>query len=161
MKPGDTVLVHGASGGVREYFHISDWFWVLQNVLKSNLNLTHLTQKVVSHNDCNYFWLMEIIKLHASDKQPSLSKSQVKEFILCLLFRFRVFSRAASLSGATYLVTMVSVWMYVRQLCNRKINHILTYTKEFFLTADLAWPKLTAPPPRQNQTKYLLISTIS
>ena len=27
---------------------------------------------------------------------------------------------------------------FVRQLSNRKINHILTYTKEFFLTADLA-----------------------
>ena len=53
----------------------------------------------------------------------------------------------------------------VRQLSNRKINHILTHTKEFFLTADLAWPKLTPPPPPgQNWTKsatYLLISTIS
>ena len=45
MKPGDTVLVHGASGGVREYFHISDKVSVLQNVLKSNFYLAHLTQK--------------------------------------------------------------------------------------------------------------------
>ena len=34
----------------------------------------------------------------------------------------------------------------VRQLSNRKISHIHT-AKEFFLTADLARPKLTPPPP--------------
>ena len=42
-------------------------------------------------------------------------------------------------------------WMDVRQLSNRKISHILTHTKEFFLTADLALPKLTPPPDRIGQ----------
>ena len=36
-----------------------------------------------------------------------------------------------------YVCSLVRQFL-VRQLSNRKINHILTYTKEFFLTVDLA-----------------------
>ena len=58
-------------------------------------------------------------------------------------------SKRSDLSGhcGVCMDVCMYVWMdvcspvrqfLVRQLSNRKINHILTYTKEFFLTADLA-----------------------
>ena len=41
------------------------------------------------------------------------------------------------MDGCMYVCSLVRQFL-VRQLSNRKINHILTYTKEYFLTADLA-----------------------
>ena len=58
-------------------------------------------------------------------------------------------SKRSDLSGhcGVCMDVCMYVWMdvcslvrqfLVRQLSNRKINHILTYAKEFFLPADLA-----------------------
>ena len=81
----------------------------------------------------------------SSDNEDNNSDKEKGTHLFDAFVQFCFFSRAASLSGATYLVTMVSVCMYVCMdgcmldncLTEKSITYS-QYTKEFFLTADLA-----------------------
>ena len=106
---------------------------------------THSAEKRLECRVCHKkFQTMRVMKKHEKTHKVSIffSRAVQAERLIWSLW-------------CLYVCTYVCMYgcMYVRQLSNRKINHILTYTKEFFLTADLPWPKLTPPPPGQNRTK--------